>query len=136
MRWRAAGRVAVLAFGLWLAGPSGSARAAVEGVTGTWAIVVEPGPAKAKTRPATLKLKQDGGKLAGTVTLPSGNETEIQDGKVAGDRLSFFIQPGPGLTKIHHSGTVNGDTITGKIEFEIQGKKRPGHDWEAKRVPD
>src|SRR6476659_8876205 len=38
----------------------------------------------------TLKLKQDGDKLTGT-TVRNGNETEIQDGRIAGDEITFRV---------------------------------------------
>lgn len=134
MKRRDVGRLTVLALGLWLVGMVEVVQADEKGATGTWTLVVEPRPPDGRL--ATLKLKQDGDKLTGTVTLPGGQSSEIQDGKITGSRISFFIEPMPNGPKIHHMGTLTGDTIKGKLEFERDGKRRPGLDWEAKRVAD
>ena len=61
-------------------------------------------------------------------------ETEIKDGKITGDELSFNTTRevnGNTLTT-KYTGKVSGDTIKGKTEFERNGE--PVHrDWEAKR---
>jgi hypothetical protein len=105
-----------------------------KGITGAWKVSIEvrgkAGP------PGTLKLKQDGEKVTGTMTLPGGMSAEVRDGKFVDGKLSFFVQPGPNGPKIHHLGKLNGDAIKGKLEFERDGNKRPGQDWEAKRVLD
>lgn len=125
----------VLALGLLAGGLAGRAEAAGEGVTGTWKFFVGPRPPDGRL--ATLRLKQEGEKLTGKVTLPGGMSQEIQAGKVTKDRISFFIQPSPNGPKIYHSGEVVGDTIKGKTEFEPPGgPKRPHFDWQADRADD
>jgi hypothetical protein len=132
MKRRAIGGLAVVGFGLWLVGLLGAAQIREKGVTGTWEFAVEPRPDDGRL--GTLRLKQDGAKVTGTVTLPGGKATEIKDGKFAAGRLTFFVQPGPNTPKIHHNGKLNGDTMKGKIEFEYNGEKRPGRDWDARRL--
>ena len=58
-------------------------------VTGTWKWTVER---NGNTIETTLKLKQDGEKLTGTMSGRQGsNDIEIEDGKVAGDAVSFKV---------------------------------------------
>jgi hypothetical protein len=83
----------------------------------------------------TLKLKQDGDKLSGTLAGPQGNEREIKDGKVKDGDVSFtvtFDRNGQEFT-LKFSGKLSGDTIKGKNEFEVNGETRM-RDWEAKRA--
>lgn len=100
-------------------------------VTGTWKWSVER---NGNTIETTLKLKQDGDKLTGTITGRNNTETEIEDGKVEGDTVSFQVtrefNGNTFVMKFH--GTVSGDTLKGKIETERNGETRE-RDWEAKR---
>jgi hypothetical protein len=98
--------------------------------TGTWKWTMQ-GRQGGQAREVSLKLKQDGEKLTGTMG-GGQNETEIKDGKIDKDgTLSFSVtrkrQDNEVTTK--YSGKVEGDTIKGKIEGP-QGQPR---DWEAKR---
>jgi hypothetical protein len=82
---------------------------------------------------AKLKLKQDGEKLTGTYIAREGAETAIEDGKIAGDELTFTVNRmvGDQKMKFDYKGKLERDTITGKIMF---GREKPTpHDWEAKR---
>ena len=102
----------------------------------------------APVRKITLKLKADGEKLTGTIAQPAGRrggddaaaaaprETEISDGKVKGDEISFAVkrefQGNAIVTK--YTGKVEGDTITGKIETPGRdGGEARSRDWAAKR---
>jgi hypothetical protein len=128
--WRA-----ILAFGLLMGCTAGLAAVAGKGVTGTWKFFVGPRPPD--SRLGTLQLKQEGDKLTGTVTLPGGMSTEIQEGKIKENGISFFIQPRPNGPKVYHTGEVTGDTIKGTTVFESPGGvKRPHFDWEAHRAAD
>ena len=83
----------------------------------------------------TLNLKADGGKLTGTVS-GRGGDTEISDGKVEGDNVSFVVVREFNGNKItaKYSGTVSGDELKLKIETEGgQGKGGP-REVTAKRV--
>ena len=63
-----------------------------------------------------------------------GNDTQIANGKIKGDEISFDVtrefQGNSFTTK--YTGKVAGDTITGKIATEREGQTRE-RDWTAKR---
>ncbi len=106
--------------------------------TGTWTWST-PGRDGGEARKSTLKLKADGEKLTGTVSSPGrqggqARDTEISDGKVKGDEISFSVVRefnGNKMT-VKYSGKVSADAIKGKIETERDGNTR-SRDWEAKR---
>ena len=107
--------------------------------TGTWTWTV-PGRNGGPDRKSTLKLKTEGDKLTGTVAAPGRGqnaeprETEITDGKVKGDEVSFTVTRefnGNKFTQ-KYTGKVSGDSIKGKMEFERNGETQ-SRDWEAKR---
>ncbi len=73
-----------------------------------------------------LKLKQEGDKLTGT-TVRNENETQIQDGKITGDQLSFTVireRDGRKVTA-KYKGKISGDTLKGKVESDWSG------DWQT-----
>jgi|SRR5579864_7039354 len=99
--------------------------------TGTWKWTVER---NGNTIETTLKLKQDGDKLTGTITGRQGAESAIEDGKVAGDTVSFKVTREFNGNKIvfAYEGKLNGDTIKGDTKFERNGEAQT-REWEAKR---
>jgi hypothetical protein len=99
--------------------------------TGTWKWTIERNGEKIEN---TVKLKQDGKKLTGKFSNAQGNETDIEDGKVDGEQVSFKVtRTFNGNTRVfEYSGKLSGDTIKGKTEFERNGEKM-SRDWEAKR---
>src|SRR3954470_16650888 len=84
------GVAGIVAVGLvaWLPAPTAGADEKKADVTGTWKWSVER---NGNTIETTLKLKQDGEKLTGTISGRQGNETAIEDGKVKGDDVSFQV---------------------------------------------
>ena len=105
---------------------------------GTWKWT-QPGRNGGPDREFSLKLKLEGEKLTGKLTAPgrqgATTETEIKEGKLKGDEISFTtsIERGGNTFTSKYNGKISGDTIKGKIE-------RPGRDggtqetkWEAKR---
>lgn len=88
-----------------------------------------------QTNETTLKLKQEGDKLTGTVSGRNGTEIPIQEGQIKGDEVSFKVvrerngQQFPATFQ----GKVTGDTLKGTITFERNGQPA-SRDWEAKRV--
>lgn len=118
--------VAMLGLGLGTA--IGSTRA---DVTGTYKWSVER---NGQTFETTLKLKQDGDKLSGTVSGRQGNETAIEDAKVNGDEVSFQIVRTFGDNKIvqKFKAKVSAESMKGTIETERNGNKNT-RDFEAKR---
>jgi hypothetical protein len=74
----------------------------------------------------TLKLKQDGDKLTGAA-VRNENETPIQDGKIAGDDITFQVirdRDGRKVTA-KYKGKITGDTVKGKVESDWSG------DWQT-----
>jgi hypothetical protein len=106
--------------------------------TGTWTWTT-PGRDGAPGRQSTLKLKADGEKLTGSLSSPGrqggqARETEIENGKIKGDEVSFNVTRefnGNKMTQ-KYNGKISGDAIKGKIEFERNGETQT-RDWEAKR---
>jgi hypothetical protein len=81
----------------------------------------------------TMKIKNDGGKVTGTVSFGK-NETKIEDGTFKNGELSFTTtreRKGQKFTT-KYSGKVSGDTIKGTITTDIAGKENK-RDWAAKR---
>jgi hypothetical protein len=105
--------------------------------TGTWTWTVQ-GRQGGADRVMTLTLKLAGDKLTGEIASPGRNDqvvkTEISDGKLAGDQISFSVTRefnGNKMTS-KYSGKVTATTIKGKIETERNGQAQ-SRDWEAKR---
>jgi hypothetical protein len=94
-------------------------------VTGKWTAQV-PGRG-GQTREVTFNLKADGEQLTGTITTPRG-DTDISDGKVNGDQISFAqtMEFNGNSMKIVYKGKVSGDSIEFTREF-----KREGDDGQA-----
>lgn len=99
-------------------------------VTGKWTYEMQ-GRQGAMT--STLNLKADGNTLTGTVS-GRGGETEISDGKIDGDNLSFTVVREFNDRKItmKYTGTVTGDGI--KFKVEAEGSDRPAREFVAKRA--
>ena len=108
--------------------------------TGTWTWST-PGRQGGEPRKNTLKLKVDGAKVTGVLVAPGRGggdptETAIEEGKIAGDAISFNVtrtfQDNKFTTK--YVGKLSGDTIKGTIEAPGRGGGDPQkRDWEAKR---
>src|SRR5439155_13037612 len=72
-------------------------------------------------REVTLKLKLDGDKLTGSITIGT-RDTEISDGTYKDGDVAFTVvreRMGNKITT-KYTGKVSGDTIKGKIEREGQ----------------
>jgi hypothetical protein len=96
-------------------------------VSGKWTYE-QPGRGGNPGRPVTITLKQDGMKLTGSVPgMGRGGDnppppTEITDGKVDGNNISFTVKREfNGNTMVQKfEGTVDGDTIKFKITRDTQ----------------
>jgi hypothetical protein len=79
-------------------------------ISGSWSGTMQMGD---NPLALTFVFKQDGEKLTGTVATPSG-ELPLSDGKVVGDKISFFVQADMGgtPTKFVSEGVVKGEEIT------------------------
>jgi hypothetical protein len=119
--------------------------------TGTWKSTTLSATGQAASS-QTLKLKLEGGKLAGTLSRQAGSKVgqlPLEDAKLNGSDISFathnyavsyvnnVLQP-TDTNKWSHSkyqGTISGDTIKGKIERKSWNMENSRTlDWEAKRV--
>jgi hypothetical protein len=105
--------------------------------TGTWKWST-PGRNNGAARETTLKLKQDGEKLTGTISMGGANakDTEITEGKIKDGELSFkVVRKGRNDAEITstYTGKLDGDTIKGKSETNFNGTPR-SRDFEAKRA--
>ena len=98
-------------------------------VTGKWTADMEGRNGQKMT--ATFNLKAEGATLTGTVSGRMG-ETQITNGKVEGDKISFDVVRefnGNSFTQ-HYTGTVSGDTIA----FKVEGSRGPAREMTAKRT--
>lgn len=105
--------------------------------SGTWTWTT-PGRNGGEPRKMALTLKADGEKLTGKLTAPNRQgettDTEISDGKVKGEDVSFTVTREVGGNKMvqKFSGKLSADAIKGKMEFDRNGEAT-SRDWEAKR---
>jgi hypothetical protein len=99
---------------------------------GTWTWTVEGRDGNTMT--STLKLRQENGKLAGTVTGRGGREDEIENATLDGERLSFQVtrERNGNRSTAKYAGKISGDRIDGKVESNWGGEART-RDWVAKR---
>ena len=87
-------------------------------VNGTWKGKVETPNG---TSERTFVFKVEGNKLTGETTSDMLGKSEIKDGKIEGDTLSFTIHAsyqGNDL-ELHYKGKVSGDEI--KLSVEMSG---------------
>jgi len=125
-------RILVSTLALAIVSVAASARAA-ENPSGTWKWDVT---FNNQTFNLSLKLKQDGDKLTGTLTGPAG-DTDIQDGKYKDGEVSFTVvreRNGQKMT-FKYNGKLSGDSIKGKTSIERDGQTND-RDWEAQRAKD
>ena len=99
--------------------------------TGTWKWTTER---NGQTMETTLKLKQEGEKLSGSMSGRQGTETAIEDAKIDGDKVSFKVTREFNGNKmvIQFEGKIDGDTIKGERKTERDGQTQT-REWEAKR---
>jgi hypothetical protein len=98
--------------------------------TGKWTFE-QPGRGGGPGRPTTITLKQDGAKLTGSVPgFGRGGDnppppSEIKDGKVDGDKVSFTVtrefNGNSMVTK--YEGTISGDEM--KLKIMRDGQNGP-----------
>ena len=99
--------------------------------TGTWKYTAE---VNGQSIEVTIKLKLEGDKLTGTVTVVD-MESKIEDAKYKDGEVSFKITREMGDNKftIKYKGTIKGDTFKGKRELDLGGEKNT-REFEAKRA--
>jgi hypothetical protein len=106
--------------------------AAAADATGTWKWTVE---FNGNSMERTLKLKQEGEKLTGTITGRDNTEYPIEEGKVTDGNISFKLTREFNGNKIvfTYTGKLTEDTIKGDTKIERDGDSQT-RDWEAKRA--
>jgi hypothetical protein len=115
-RVAAVGTVLMLAFGLSAA--RGAAQAKVD-VTGKWAFNVET---SAGAGTPTFAFKQDGEKLTGHYTGTFGEADLTGTVKGADITFSFTVDAQGNALKETYTGTVDKDTMKGKLVIEGLGE--------------
>jgi hypothetical protein len=98
---------------------------------GTWKCEYEIG---GQQRTATLTIKKDGDKLAGTMSWPDQKETKLKDVKLKDGDLTFSAvrEIMDNKIPIDYKFTITGDKLKGKGAAEFGGKKQE-FDIEGKR---
>ena len=87
-------------------------------VDGNWNIIMNT---PMGDRSATLSLRTAGGALTGTQAA-EGNTTDIFDGTVSGDNVSWKVSiTNPMPLTLEFTGTVSGDSISGEMGIGIMG---------------
>ena len=101
--------------------------AAQTDVTGEWAMMIDTEQGSQST---ALTLVQDGEKLTGSMVSPMG--TLEFEGTITGNELEIVMEvdAGGAFIEITLVGTVDGDEMTGTLDFGGYG----GGDWTAKRA--
>ena len=98
--------------------------------TGTWKYTAE---VNGQSFEVTIKLKLEGDKLTGTVSVLD-MESKIEDGKFQGGEVSFKVNREMNGNKftLKYTGQIKGDTLKGKRELERDGQTNT-REFEAKR---
>ena len=98
---------------------------------GTWKCEYEIGGQK---RTATLTIKRDGDRLAGTMSWPDQKATKLKDVKLKDGTLTFSAERVVMENKftVEYKLTITGDKLKGKGAVEVGGEKRE-FDIEGKR---
>jgi hypothetical protein len=85
---------------------------------GNWNLVVSTPMGE---RLATLSVKTEGGALKGS-QMADGNSTEIFDGTVSGNAVSWKVAiTDPMPMTLEFNGTVNGDELSGSVTLGAFG---------------
>ncbi|HZT46945.1 MAG TPA: hypothetical protein VFA64_03150 [Hyphomicrobiaceae bacterium] len=80
---------------------------------GTWKLSMKTPIGERKS---TLALQSSGGTLAGKLTGEEGNSTDIFEGKISGDSLSFKANiKSPMPLTLEFSGALSGNKISGTV---------------------
>ena len=98
--------------------------------TGTWKYTTE---VNGQSLEVTIKLKLEGDKLTGTVSVLD-TESKIEDSKYQNGEVSFKVNRELNGNKftIKYQGKIQGDTFKGQRELERDGQTNT-REFEAKR---
>ncbi len=89
-------------------------------IDGKWTGEIEMGPGGDKM-PVVYNFKAEGSVLTGSTSIMD-SPVEIKDGKIEGDKVSFFITFGEGEQgmKVEYKGVLSGDQL--KLTFDMMGQ--------------
>ena len=120
-----------LALGLCGAARAADEKADKSNPVGTWKCEYMIGDLQ---RTATLTIKKDKDKLAGTMSWPDQKETKLKDVKLKDGELTFSAERtvGGNTFPVEYKFTVDGDKLKGKGAVE-NGGNRTEFDIAAKR---
>jgi hypothetical protein len=108
--------------------------------SGTWSWAT-PGRNDGPERKFSLTLKVEGEKLVGKISTPGrdgqARETDISDGKVTGNEVTFNVVREFNNNKFttKYAGKITGNELVGKTEMERNGRTL-SRDWKATRATD
>ena len=99
--------------------------------TGDWKYTVNT--PNGQTLEPTLKLKQDGDKLTGTLVMNT-RETPITDAKIDGNKVTFTVERERNGNKVtsKYDAKLEGGDLKGKITSNFGGNDRT-YDFDAKK---
>ena len=90
-----------------------------------------------QTLKSSVKIDVDGDKIKGVANTPDGKEVKLEDGKIAGEEVSFTINvdfEGTALVA-KFKGKVDGDKIKGQVDYDLSGQTGT-LDFTAKKADD
>jgi len=101
-------------------------------ITGTWIAEMAGPGGGGQGVTITFNLKADGNKLTGNVEA-MGNATEIDEGTIDGNNVSFTqtVDMQGSEMKVSYKGTVSGDEMN--LTFTMGGGEMPPMEMTAKR---
>jgi hypothetical protein len=94
--------------------------------TGTWTGTMKlkrPDGAVAEDGTAYLQLKQAGDSVTGKAGRTSDETIEVQNGKVAGETLTFQVRENPDAALMNVRLTLQGQDLVGQIQVDVDGQK-------------
>ena len=100
-------------------------------ISGNWKATAE-GPNGAMERTFTFKV--DGNKVTGESTSSMMGKSEIHDGKIEGDTVTFVLTGkfGDQEVKLNYKGKISGNEI--KFTSEMAGGEGQAIQWTAKKM--
>jgi hypothetical protein len=104
-------------------------------LTGTWKYTATD-PTIGRPTEHTLKLKRDGEKVSGSLTIKPLLSRSIEDGTIRNGQFSFITreQFWLRLYEFKYSGKVVGGTLKGTVEVTVNGRQESITEWAAKRA--
>ena len=96
-------------------------------VTGKWDVTFNTQQGQL---PASMSIAKEGDKLVGTLSSQQGDVPVSAELKDKGVTIYATVQTNNGALQIVMSGTVDGDTMKGSVDFGGRGSA----DWSAKRT--